>query len=94
MITSVAIVFISMFISVIENCIFFSMTVHNTDMWWNMLIKFGKQIGNSFARIINTNVTSKSCQIAEMEPFSASSYWLQKRTQNLAIHQRWSFSEK
>ena len=23
------------------------LTVHNTDIWWNMLIKFGKQVGNS-----------------------------------------------
>ena len=29
------------------------------DIWWNMLIKFGKQIGNSLAKIINTKVNSK-----------------------------------
>ena len=45
------------------------LTVHNTDIWWNMLIKFSKQIGNSFAKIINTKVSSKPCQIAEMELF-------------------------
>ena len=29
------------------------LTVHNTvllDIWWNMLIKFSKQIGNSLAK--------------------------------------------
>ena len=39
----------------------------NTAIWWNMLIKFSKQIGNSFAKIINTKVNSKPCQTAEME---------------------------
>ena len=34
-----------------------------------MLIKFSKQIGNSFAKIINTKVNSKSCQTAEMGLF-------------------------
>ena len=29
------------------------LTMHNTDMWWNMLIKFSKQIGSSFAKKIN-----------------------------------------
>ena len=42
-------------------------TVHNTDIKWNMLIKFSKQIGNSFAKMINTKVNSKPCQTAEME---------------------------
>ena len=42
-------------------------TVHNTDIKWNMLIKFSKQIGNSFAKMINTKVNSKPCQRAEME---------------------------
>ena len=45
------------------------LTVHNTDIWWNMLIKFSKQIGNSFAKIINTKVNSKPCQAAEIELF-------------------------
>ena len=27
--------------------------MHNTDMWWNMLIKFSKQIGSSFVKKIN-----------------------------------------
>ena len=34
-----------------------------------MLIKFSKQIGNSFAKIINTKVNSKPCQAAELELF-------------------------
>ena len=34
------------------------LTVHNTDIWWNKLIKFSKQIGNSFAKITNTKVNS------------------------------------
>ena len=36
-----------------------NLTVHNTvllDIWWNMLIKFSKQIGNSFAKIIDKKV--------------------------------------
>ena len=41
--------------------------MHNTDIKWNMLIKFSKQIGNSFAKMINTKVNSKPCQTAEME---------------------------
>ena len=45
------------------------LTVHTTDIWWNMLIKFSKEIGNSFAKIINTKVNSKPCQTAEMELF-------------------------
>ena len=32
-----------------------------------MLLKFSKQIGNSFAKIINTKVSSKRCQTSEME---------------------------
>ena len=43
------------------------MTVHNTDIWWNMLIKFSKQIENSFLKTINKKVNSKPCQTAEME---------------------------
>ena len=45
------------------------LTVLNTDIWWNMLIKFSNQIGNSFAKIINTKINSKPCQTAEMELF-------------------------
>ena len=43
--------------------------MHNTDIWWKMLIKFSKQVGNSFAKIINTNMNSKLCQTAEVELF-------------------------
>ena len=46
--------------------------MHNTvllDIWWNMLIKFSKQIGNSFAKIINTKENTKSCLTSEMELF-------------------------
>ena len=35
----------------------------------NMLMKFSKQIGNSFAKIINIYVSSKLCQTSEMELF-------------------------
>ena len=40
------------------------LTVHSTvllNIWWNMLVKFSKQIGNRFAKIINTKVNSKPC---------------------------------
>ena len=43
--------------------------MHNTDIWLDMLIKFSKHIGNSFAKIINTKVNSKPSQTAEMELF-------------------------
>ena len=39
------------------------------DIWWNMLIKFSKQTGNIFTKIINTKVNSKPCQTGEMELF-------------------------
>ena len=45
------------------------LTVHNTDVQRNILIKLNKQIGNSFANISNTKVNSKLCQTAEMELF-------------------------
>ena len=35
-----------------------------------MLIEISKQIGYSFAKIINTMVNSKPCQTVEMELFS------------------------
>ena len=28
-----------------------NLTVHKSDTWWNMLIKFNKEIGNNFAKI-------------------------------------------
>ena len=46
--------------------------MHNTvllDIWWNMLIKFSKQIDSSFVKMINTKVSSKPCQTSEMELF-------------------------
>ena len=43
--------------------------MHNTDIWWNMLIKVSKQLGNTFAKIINTKVNSKPCQTAEIQLF-------------------------
>ena len=46
--------------------------MHNTvllDIWWNMLIKFSKQIGNSFAKIINTKENTKSCLTSKMKLF-------------------------
>ena len=45
------------------------LTVHNTDVQRSMLIKFSKQIGNSFVKISNTKMNSKLCQTAEMELF-------------------------
>ena len=48
------------------------LTVHNAvllNIWWNMLIKFSKQIDNSFVKIINTKMSSKLCQTSEMELF-------------------------
>ena len=42
--------------------------MHNTDMWWNMLIKFSKQIGSSFVKkLIEVNL--KPCQTSEMKLF-------------------------
>ena len=35
------------------------LTVHNTvmlDIWWNILINFSKQIGNSLVKIVNTKM--------------------------------------
>ena len=58
------------------------LNLHNTDIRLDMLIKFSKHIGNSFAKIINTKVNSKPCQIAEMELFPQ--VWLQRQTQNFA----------
>ena len=42
------------------------MTVHNTvllDIWWNILIKFSKQIANT------TKTNSKACETSEMQLF-------------------------
>ena len=45
------------------------LTVHNTNIWRNILIKFSKQIGNSFPKIIKTKVNPKPCQTSEMRLF-------------------------
>ena len=45
------------------------LAVHSTDIWWDMLIKFSKQIENCLAKIINTKMNSNPCQTAEMELF-------------------------
>ena len=48
------------------------LTVHNAvllNIWWNMLIKFSRQIDNRFVKTINTKVSSKLCQTSEMELF-------------------------
>ena len=45
------------------------LTAHNTDIWWNTLLEFSKQIGNNFPKIINAKLNSKPCQTVEMERF-------------------------
>ena len=74
------------------------LTVHNTvllDTWWNMLIKFSKQIGYSFWKIIiikiNTKVNSKLCQTSEMERTQNLAKYLSKILQK---HQLFAKSEK
>ena len=32
------------------------LTVHSTDIWWNMLNRFSKQVWNKFPKIILKNV--------------------------------------
>ena len=57
--------------------------MHNVvllDIWWNMSIKFSKQIANTFAKIINGykgefKILSNTSDGA----FSANCYWLQRR---------------
>ena len=74
------------------------LSVHNTvllHMWWNTLIKFSKQIANTFAKIISGykgefKTLSNICNRA----FSAGRYLLQRRTKNRAKHLRWSFLQK
>ena len=60
-----------------------------------MLIKFSKQIASTFAKVI----TGYKCEFKALSNirdgvFSASCYWLQRWTQNVAKHLRWSFLEK
>ena len=64
------------------------------DKWRKMLINFSKQIGNNFLEIINAKMSSKPCKTSEMEISPRTSYWLQRQTQNLAKHLRWSFFQK
>ena len=45
------------------------LTVHSTDIWWNMLNRFSKQVWNKFPKIILKNVNSKPCQTVVMEFF-------------------------
>ena len=67
------------------------LTVHNTVM----LIKFNKQITNSFVKIDNgCKGEFKPCQTSEMGHFLRSRYCLYRRTQNLVKHLRWSFLQK
>ena len=48
-------------------------TGHNTvllDIWWNILIKFSKQIANTLReKLMVTKTNSKHCQTSEMELF-------------------------
>ena len=48
------------------------LTVHNNillEIWWNMLIKFIRQIGKSPVKMINRKMNSRPCQTSEMELF-------------------------
>ena len=64
------------------------LTAYNNDIWWNMLIKFSKQIENAFARKKTTNNAKVNLKPTKQLrwSFSPNRHWLQKRTQNLAIH--------
>ena len=54
------------------------------DVWWNMLIKCSKQIANSFAKIVNGYKGEFKTLSNIWDGVSASRYWLQRQTQNLA----------
>ena len=61
------------------------LTVHITvllDIWWNMLIKFSKQIGTSLTKIINTRVNSRPWQTSEMKLLSRSFLGLQGNSES------------
>ena len=62
--------------------------MRNTDTQWNMLIKFSKQIGNSFPKTINTKVN-----FVWDGAFPASRYWFKARNQNLPVNLVWQGSE-
>ena len=73
-------------------------TMHNTvllDVWCNMLIKFSKQIPFSFEKIIN-GYRGKFIIVSNIRDrlFSASRYWLHRRTQNLPKHLRSNFLQR
>ena len=74
------------------------LTMQNTvllDIWWNMLIKFIKQISNTFVKIINGYKGEfKTLPKIRDRHFSASRYWLTRQTQNLANILRWSLLQK
>ena len=60
-----------------------------------MLIKFSKQIANTFAKIINSYKGEfKPCQTFETELFPRSRYWLQRPIQNVGKQLKWSFLQK
>ena len=77
--------------------------MHNTvlvGIWWNILITFSKQIANildhmaiySVYHLLLANTFAKD-EIKTLSnnwdgAFSASHYWLQRQTQNLAKHQQ------
>ena len=70
------------------------LTLHNTvslDIWLNMLLKFSKQIANSFAKMNNGyNDEFKILSNIWDGAFSGSRYWLKRLNQNRAKHLRWS----
>ena len=45
------------------------LTLHNADIPWNILIKFGQEIGNNFVKIIKAKVNSNPYHTAEMNLF-------------------------
>ena len=64
------------------------------DICWNILIKFSKQLGSSFAKIINTKVRLKPCQTSEMEFFAQVVAAFRDELKNLAKHLRCRFLQK
>ena len=71
--------------------------MHNTNIWWYMLIKFSKQIGNSLAKIINTKVNSRPWQTSEMELFPKVVTGFRGASEGNSEsfkHLRWSFLQK
>ena len=54
--------------------------IKRCDIWWNTLIKFSKETGNNFAKIIKNKKTQSNNRDGA---FFTCRYWLQWRTQNL-----------